>query len=353
MSRLFGTDGIRGTAGTYPLDAETVARVGAALVRALPHPASGQPPRLVVGRDTRESGEWLERALARGVRSQGATLVSAGVLPTPAIAYVTRAHFDAGLVISASHNPYQDNGIKVFSGAGEKFGEALEAQIEGIVADTVVVRRQWRRCHARARRFRRRVRRSRSRGAAGSRRPRADAARSRSRQRCDDVRGAEAVPGSRFRRNSRWRRTRRAEHQSRVRLDASRTVVCAGARGGLQARRRLRRRRRSRYLRFGRRTDRRRRRRPPDVREADETGRNTRRQRPRRDRDEQHRPRAGAPRRRDRARQVRSWRQVRDGRNDPPGTASGRRAVRSRDLFRAPVYGRRHRHLAARPARDG
>jgi phosphoglucosamine mutase len=136
MSRLFGTDGIRGTAGTHPLDAETVARVGAALVRALPRPASGQPPRLVVGRDTRESGEWLERALARGVRSQGAALVSAGVLPTPAIAYVTRAHFDAGLVISASHNPYQDNGIKVFSGAGEKFGEALEAQIEGLVADT-------------------------------------------------------------------------------------------------------------------------------------------------------------------------------------------------------------------------
>jgi phosphoglucosamine mutase len=135
MSRLFGTDGIRGTAGTYPLDAETVARVGGALVRALPRPASGQPPRLVVGRDTRESGEWLERALARGVRSEGAALVSAGVLPTPAIAYVTRAHFDAGLVISASHNPYQDNGIKVFSGAGEKFGEALEAHIEGIVAD--------------------------------------------------------------------------------------------------------------------------------------------------------------------------------------------------------------------------
>jgi phosphoglucosamine mutase len=136
MARLFGTDGVRGTAGTYPLDAETVARLGAALVRALP---PGDRPdhrlRLVVGRDTRESGELLERALARGVRSQGATLVSAGVLPTPAIAYVTRAHFDAGLVISASHNPYQDNGIKIFSGAGVKFGEALEARIEGIVAD--------------------------------------------------------------------------------------------------------------------------------------------------------------------------------------------------------------------------
>jgi phosphoglucosamine mutase len=136
MARLFGTDGVRGTAGKYPLDADTVARLGAALVRALPPgERRGDRPRLVVGRDTRESGELLERALARGIRSEGATLVSAGVLPTPAIAYVTRAHFDAGLVISASHNPYQDNGIKVFSGAGEKFGEALEAKIEGIVAD--------------------------------------------------------------------------------------------------------------------------------------------------------------------------------------------------------------------------
>ncbi|HEY7473435.1 MAG TPA: phosphoglucosamine mutase [Vicinamibacterales bacterium] len=137
MARLFGTDGVRGTAGTYPLDPDTVARLGAALVRALsPLDREEHPLRLVVGRDTRESGERLEGALARGIRSQGATLVSAGVLPTPAIAYVTRAsRFDAGLVISASHNPYQDNGIKVFSGEGEKFGEALEAKIEGIVAD--------------------------------------------------------------------------------------------------------------------------------------------------------------------------------------------------------------------------
>jgi phosphoglucosamine mutase len=136
MARLFGTDGVRGTAGKYPLDTDTVARLGAALVRALPPgERPGDRPRLVVGRDTRESGELLERALARGIRSEGATLISAGVLPTPAIAYVTRAHFDAGLVISASHNPYQDNGIKVFSGAGEKFGEALEAKIEDIVAD--------------------------------------------------------------------------------------------------------------------------------------------------------------------------------------------------------------------------
>jgi len=133
--RLFGTDGVRGVAGRHPLDEPTIERLGAALVRALPDP--GRPLRLLVGRDTRESGPWIERSLARGICSQGATLTSAGVIPTPAVAYITRSlGFDAGLVISASHNPFQDNGIKVFSGRGEKFSETLEQHIEEIVADT-------------------------------------------------------------------------------------------------------------------------------------------------------------------------------------------------------------------------
>jgi len=133
--RLFGTDGVRGVAGRHPLDERTIERLGAALVRALPDP--GRPLRLLVGRDTRESGPWIERSLARGICSQGATLTSAGVIPTPAVAYITRSlGFDAGLVISASHNPFQDNGIKVFSGRGEKFSETLEQHIEEIVADT-------------------------------------------------------------------------------------------------------------------------------------------------------------------------------------------------------------------------
>jgi phosphoglucosamine mutase len=131
--RLFGTDGVRGTAGEYPLDHETVARLGAALVRSMRSP---KRLRVIAGRDTRESGEWIERELARGVRSEGAELTSAGVIPTPAIAYMTRAMgFDAGFVISASHNPFHDNGIKIFSGRGEKFTEALEGEIEAIVAD--------------------------------------------------------------------------------------------------------------------------------------------------------------------------------------------------------------------------
>src|SRR5688572_4973496 len=131
--KLFGTDGVRGTAGEYPLDHETVARIGAALVRAM---RAERPLRFIVGRDTRESGEWIERELARGVRSEGALLTSGGILPTPAVAYVTREMgYDAGMVISASHNPFQDNGIKVFSGRGEKFTATLERQVEDILAD--------------------------------------------------------------------------------------------------------------------------------------------------------------------------------------------------------------------------
>ena len=137
MSRLFGTDGVRGRAGEHPLDHETVARLGAALVRALHQGgAAGKSLRFIIGRDTRESGEWIERELGRGVHAEGAAITTAGVIPTPAIAYITRAMgFDAGLVISASHNPFADNGIKVFSGRGEKFTETLERHVESIIAD--------------------------------------------------------------------------------------------------------------------------------------------------------------------------------------------------------------------------
>ena len=135
MARLFGTDGVRGLAGKYPLDVPTIRRLGAALTRALGHGRTGV--RFLSGRDTRESGPWIERELGVGIRSQGGTLVSAGVIPTPAVAYLTpRMAYTAGTVISASHNPFEDNGIKVFSGSGEKFTEALESQVESIMADT-------------------------------------------------------------------------------------------------------------------------------------------------------------------------------------------------------------------------
>jgi len=131
--KLFGTDGIRGKAGSAPLIPETVARVGASLVKAFGDRARH---RFVIGRDTRESGTWIEDELARGLSSEGATVVSAGVVPTPAIAYLARTEgFDAGIVISASHNPYEDNGIKVFGGTGTKLTEQLEASVEALVAN--------------------------------------------------------------------------------------------------------------------------------------------------------------------------------------------------------------------------
>jgi phosphoglucosamine mutase len=135
MTSLFGTDGVRGKAGEYPLDAATIRRLGAALVRALDH--GRRPVRLLSGRDTRESGAWIERELACGVASQGGILTSAGIVPTPAVAYLTpKAGYVAGVVISASHNPFEDNGIKVFSGGGEKFTEDVERHVESIVADS-------------------------------------------------------------------------------------------------------------------------------------------------------------------------------------------------------------------------
>jgi phosphoglucosamine mutase len=140
-TRLFGSDGVRGRAGEYPLDVATTRRLGAALVRALRDDVSSTGAsgtiRFLSGRDTRESGSWLERELAFGVCSQGGAFTGTGVLPTPAIAYLTSAlGYSAGVVISASHNPFEDNGIKVFSGVGVKFTEALERRVEAIFADS-------------------------------------------------------------------------------------------------------------------------------------------------------------------------------------------------------------------------
>jgi phosphoglucosamine mutase len=134
--KLFGTDGIRGKAGQAPLVPDTVARVGAALVKTMIATDPSHRLRYVIGRDTRESGTWIEEELARGLTGEGASVVSAGVVPTPAIAYLARTEgFDAGIVISASHNPYEDNGIKVFGGAGTKLTEQLESSVEASVAD--------------------------------------------------------------------------------------------------------------------------------------------------------------------------------------------------------------------------
>jgi phosphoglucosamine mutase len=127
MPKLFGTDGIRGVAYENPLDRSTVGRVGRALARNLDTPS----PRILIGRDTRRSGQDLERWLVNGLESGGASSECAGVITTPAIAFLTRSEgFDAGVVISASHNPFRDNGIKIFTAAGTKSSEELEGRIE-------------------------------------------------------------------------------------------------------------------------------------------------------------------------------------------------------------------------------
>ena len=136
-TRLFGTDGIRGKAGEYPLDEATVELIARALVANIGGGLS-RAPRLLIGRDTRESGPLIEAALTRSAAAAGATVASAGVITTPGVAYLTRAHgFDAGLVISASHNPFRDNGIKVFSPSGKKLADDLEQRIERDIAEAV------------------------------------------------------------------------------------------------------------------------------------------------------------------------------------------------------------------------
>jgi phosphoglucosamine mutase len=133
-SRLFGTDGIRGEAGKFPLDSRTVRTIGRSLAVHLAE-RTGRKPRIVTGRDTRESGLWIEQALIAGARAAGAEVQSAEIITTPGIAFLARSlPADAGVVISASHNPYQDNGIKFFSADGFKLPDEVEAQIEDLIA---------------------------------------------------------------------------------------------------------------------------------------------------------------------------------------------------------------------------
>ena len=130
MTKLFGTDGIRGEAGTFPLDSATVQVIGRSLAKRLAE-RKGGAPKIVVGRDTRESGGWIETDLISGARDAGAQIESAGVITTPGVAFLTRTlPTDAGVVISASHNPFQDNGIKVFEASGRKLADTMERLIE-------------------------------------------------------------------------------------------------------------------------------------------------------------------------------------------------------------------------------
>src|SRR5712691_6224153 len=131
MTRLFGTDGIRGVANEEPLTPDLAFRVGRQLAATLQAEHGAERARLVIGRDTRRSGPLLESALVAGLLSAGADCYTVGVLPTPAIALLTKklgAH--GGIVLSASHNPFEDNGIKLFSSEGTKLPDAWEDEIE-------------------------------------------------------------------------------------------------------------------------------------------------------------------------------------------------------------------------------
>lgn len=130
MKKLFGTDGMRGEAGTFPLDAKTIELAGWSLARQFKEKLN-KTPRFITGRDTRESGEWIEKAFHDGAIAGGAHCESAEVITTPGVAFLTKHFdFDAGIVISASHNPFHDNGIKIFSPTGKKLAEATERAIE-------------------------------------------------------------------------------------------------------------------------------------------------------------------------------------------------------------------------------
>lgn len=133
--KLFGTDGVRGVANIYPMTTEIAMQLGRAAAHVFKQDGSRRH-RIVIGKDTRLSGYMIENALASGICSMGVDVVLVGPLPTPGIAFLTASlRADAGVVISASHNPYQDNGIKFFSNDGFKLPDALEIEIESLIAD--------------------------------------------------------------------------------------------------------------------------------------------------------------------------------------------------------------------------
>jgi len=132
MKKLFGTDGIRGTANVYPMTGEMAMTLGRASAHVFKHKV-GQH-RIVIGKDTRVSGYMIESALTSGICSFGVDVLILGHLPTPAVAFLTRSlRADAGIMISASHNPFEDNGIKFFSKDGQKLPDAMELEIERLI----------------------------------------------------------------------------------------------------------------------------------------------------------------------------------------------------------------------------
>jgi phosphoglucosamine mutase len=138
MGKLFGTDGIRGVANQYPITAEMAVRIGRAVAQVFGQ-RNGKP-RIVIGKDTRISGDMLEHALAAGICSAGGDVLLAGVLPTPGLAFLTKdMGFDGGVMISASHNPFYDNGIKIFKRDGFKLSDDMELKVEALTLEETPV----------------------------------------------------------------------------------------------------------------------------------------------------------------------------------------------------------------------
>ncbi len=136
--KLFGTDGIRGIANEYPITPEVMIRLGRAIISSLPDSAGKK--RVVIGKDTRISGDMIESAIAAGICSMNGDAFLTGVIPTPGISYLTASGgYDAGIVISASHNPFYDNGIKIFDHMGFKLSDRIEKEIEGKVLDDIPI----------------------------------------------------------------------------------------------------------------------------------------------------------------------------------------------------------------------
>ncbi|MBT7697357.1 MAG: phosphoglucosamine mutase, partial [Desulfobacterales bacterium] len=136
MTKLFGTDGIRGIANKYPMTSEMAVKIGRAIASFF---KNTENPKIIIGKDTRISGDMIENALVSGICSMGVDVYLAGIIPTPGIAYLTpEIGANAGIVISASHNPYYDNGIKVFGNKGLKLSDNMESEIEKLILDETI-----------------------------------------------------------------------------------------------------------------------------------------------------------------------------------------------------------------------
>ena len=134
MGKLFGTDGIRGKANIYPMTSETIMKIGKATAVYAKSRNSKQKHRIVIGKDTRLSGYMFENALTYGIVSMGVDVILVGPVPTPAIALLTKSlNCDAGIMLSASHNPAEDNGLKIFAEDGFKLTDEAEQKIEEMI----------------------------------------------------------------------------------------------------------------------------------------------------------------------------------------------------------------------------